>query len=246
MKKTNIEENKLRNHLPFNKRGVTLIELLVALVIGGIVVAGIYRVFIAQSKAYTVQDQVVEVQQNIRSAMEILLRDLRMAGYNGNRTPSKLLNAICPGDFGCNVMNDAVRIEYVINGALNTMVFFRNAVSAELMEDLYVSGIQQAGYPVALLENVDALTFTYGVDGRIGLDETQDGTIDDFSGDGNIDNADFVPAATANSSNLNIIAVQVALTARPTPVNPDIPKMVQPRTLVSAITLRNLCLLKTN
>ena len=80
MKKRKIEENKLRNHLSFNKRGVTLIELLVALVIGGIVVAGIYRVFIAQSKAYTIQDQVVEVQQSIRSAMEILLRDLRMAG----------------------------------------------------------------------------------------------------------------------------------------------------------------------
>ena len=67
-----------------------------------------------------------------------------------------------------------------------------------------------------------------------------------ISGDGNIDNADFVSAATANGANLNIIAVQVTLTARPTPVNPDIPTMVQPRTLVSAITLRNLCLLKIN
>ena len=244
MKKRNIEENKLRNHLSLNKKGVTLIELLVALVIGGIVVAGIYRVFIAQSKAYSIQDQVVEVQQSIRSAMEILLRDLRMAGYNGNSTPSKLLDAIFPGDLNKIVMNDAVRIEYLINGVQNTMVFYRNA--GALMEDLYVGGIQQAGYPTALLENVDALTFTYGVDGRIGLDETQDGTIDDIDGDGNIDSADFVSAATANGANLNIIAVQVALNARPTPVNPDIPKMVQPRTLVSAITLRNLCLLRIN
>jgi Tfp pilus assembly protein PilW len=40
------------------------------------VVGGFYRIFIAQSKAYTVQDQVVEVQQNVRNAMEILVKDL--------------------------------------------------------------------------------------------------------------------------------------------------------------------------
>jgi len=43
----------------FSMKGVTLIELLVALVIGGIIIAGIYRVFIAQTRAYTVQDQVL-------------------------------------------------------------------------------------------------------------------------------------------------------------------------------------------
>src|SRR4030043_2168371 len=67
-----------------NRKGVTLIELLVALVICGIVAGGIYQVFIAQSKAYSVQDQVVEVQQNVRSAMEIMLRDLRMAGFDND------------------------------------------------------------------------------------------------------------------------------------------------------------------
>ena len=72
----------MKNRNRFNVKGMTLIELLVALVICGMVVAGIYRVFVAQSKAYTVQDQVVEVQQSVRSAMEILLRDLRMAGFD--------------------------------------------------------------------------------------------------------------------------------------------------------------------
>src|SRR4030042_3003882 len=176
--------NEVNNMKKLNRtdaKGITLIEMLVALVICGIVIAGTYRLFVAQSKAYSIQDQVVEVQQSIRSAMEILLRDLRMAGYNGNSTPSKLLDAIFPGDLNKIVMNDAVRIEYLIYGVQNTMVFYRNA--GALMEDLYVGGIQQAGYPTALLENVDALTFTYGVDGRIGLDETQDGTIDDIDGD---------------------------------------------------------------
>jgi prepilin-type N-terminal cleavage/methylation domain-containing protein len=67
-----------------NRKGVTLIELLIALVICGMVAAGIYQVFIAQSKAYTVQEQVTEVQQSVRSAMEIMLRDLRMAGFDND------------------------------------------------------------------------------------------------------------------------------------------------------------------
>src|SRR5512136_780107 len=64
------------------KKGLTLIELLVALVISAIVIAAIYRLFVVQTRAYTVQDQAVEVQQTVRSAMEILLRDLRMTGFD--------------------------------------------------------------------------------------------------------------------------------------------------------------------
>ena len=79
-----------------NKKGVTLIELLVALVISGIVVAGIYRVFTAQTRAYTVQEQVVDVQQNIRSVMELMLRDIRMAGYKPNINPVTLVASIFP------------------------------------------------------------------------------------------------------------------------------------------------------
>jgi len=90
----------MKNQNRINRRGITLIELLVALVICGLVIAGIYRVFVAQSKTYTVQDQVVEVQQNIRSAMEILLRDLRMTGFDSDSVTSKIsiANPIIPGD----------------------------------------------------------------------------------------------------------------------------------------------------
>jgi len=41
-----------------NKKGITLIELLVAMIISAAVIAGIYRVFVAQTRAYTVQEQV--------------------------------------------------------------------------------------------------------------------------------------------------------------------------------------------
>ena len=63
------------------KDGLTLIELLVALAVSAILTAGVYQTFISQQKTYTVQDQVVDTQQNVRVALDRMIREIRMAGY---------------------------------------------------------------------------------------------------------------------------------------------------------------------
>ena len=60
---------------------MTLIELLVALTISGILVAGVYRTFVSQQHTYTVQEQVVDMQQNVRLAINRMTREIRMAGF---------------------------------------------------------------------------------------------------------------------------------------------------------------------
>lgn len=198
-----------------NKKGITLIELLVALVIGGIVIAGIYRVFISQTRAYVVQDQVVEVQQNIRSAMEILLRDLRMTGFNGDNTP--LTPYITPGTNNITLFyenNGAVRqTSYLVDGNSRLM---RNQVPPETAPS------EAGGDPI--LTNVNALNFRYGID----TDIPSDGMVNSW-----------VEAGTVGTS--RVIAVRVILTANPTQVNPDF-NVITPRTLESTVTLRNLSL----
>lgn len=72
------------NRMVFRNKGVTLIELLVVLVISGILMAALYRTFIKQQKTYTIQDQVVDMQQNVRFAFDRMARELRMAGYGRN------------------------------------------------------------------------------------------------------------------------------------------------------------------
>lgn len=62
-------------------KGVTLIELMVALVMSAIVIAGLYRSFIGQQKTFSVQEQVVDMQQNARIVMNKVMRDIRMAGF---------------------------------------------------------------------------------------------------------------------------------------------------------------------
>jgi type IV pilus assembly protein PilW len=64
---------------------------LVALALTGIVSAAIYKAFSSQQKVYIVQDEVVEMQQNLRAAMDILVREIRMAGYDPTSSGQFLL-----------------------------------------------------------------------------------------------------------------------------------------------------------
>jgi type II secretory pathway pseudopilin PulG len=70
-----------RREFGLYQKGLTLIELMVALAICFIVIGAVYRAFTSQQRTYTIQDQVAEAQQNARVAMNILMRDLRMAGH---------------------------------------------------------------------------------------------------------------------------------------------------------------------
>jgi type IV pilus assembly protein PilW len=62
-------------------RGFTLIELLISMALSGIVISAIYTLFISQNRSYSIQEQVSEMQQNARVAMDRIVRDVRMAGY---------------------------------------------------------------------------------------------------------------------------------------------------------------------
>lgn len=69
------------NEILKKNKGITLIELLVALAISGLLVAALYRTFIGQQKTYVAQDQVVDMQQNMRVAISRMMGDIRMTGF---------------------------------------------------------------------------------------------------------------------------------------------------------------------
>jgi type IV pilus assembly protein PilW len=64
--------------------GFTVIELLVAIALGLVILAGLFRTFKVQHDSYVVQDQVAAMQQNLRAAMYMITRDLQMAGWYTN------------------------------------------------------------------------------------------------------------------------------------------------------------------
>lgn len=65
------------------QRGVSLIELMVALLIGFLLALGIVQIFGASRTTYQVQEGLSRVQESGRFAVQFLERQLRMVGYMG-------------------------------------------------------------------------------------------------------------------------------------------------------------------
>jgi type IV pilus assembly protein PilW len=64
-------------------RGVSLIELMIALAIGSLLVLGLVEVFSASRTAYQLSEGLARVQENGRFAVDYIQRDFRMAGHLG-------------------------------------------------------------------------------------------------------------------------------------------------------------------
>jgi type IV pilus assembly protein PilW len=146
-----------------DNQGFSLVELLVVMVIAGIVLASIYSAYYSQQKSYHTQDQVAAMQQNLRVGMEMMVAEIRMAGYDPK------------GSAGAGILDMGW------DGALNrytslnfTMDINENGTTGDSNENitycLYTpsDGIQKLGrkstaaatnQPVA--EHIDALDFVY-------------------------------------------------------------------------------------
>lgn len=68
-----------------NQDGFTLIELLIAMAMSGVLMGALFGSLITLRKSYDVQEQVTEMTQTARSALDMMAREVLMAGYNPAR-----------------------------------------------------------------------------------------------------------------------------------------------------------------
>ncbi len=69
--------------LQTTQRGLTLIELMIAVMLGIFITGGMIQLFVNNKQSYRVQENLSRVQENGRFAMGFITRDLRLAGYYG-------------------------------------------------------------------------------------------------------------------------------------------------------------------
>lgn len=74
--------------------GLSLVELLVALLLGIILLTGVGSLLLSTNKTYVLQDELVRMQENARATLEILTRDIRMTAYTGCPSWVNLGNAL--------------------------------------------------------------------------------------------------------------------------------------------------------
>jgi len=142
-----------------NERGITLIELMISLLLSSIIMVASYQVVVNSAKAYSIQDSVAEAQNASRAGMEILVSDLRMAGYDKqNETGGSTVtpSAVSGGPHW-------VKVEWELDNLTIRGVhyYLRNA---QLVRDVYINGVKQ-GETQEVLDDVQDLTFSFSIAG---------------------------------------------------------------------------------
>ena len=63
--------------------GFSVVELMCSILVLGLAAAGVLGIFISQRKVFDAQEQIMEMNQNVRSAVDLMTREIRMAALNG-------------------------------------------------------------------------------------------------------------------------------------------------------------------
>jgi type IV pilus assembly protein PilW len=69
-----------------NQLGFSLVELMAAVLITVVIVTATMTTVVTSNRANVVNSQVADTQQNVRLAVDLLSRDIKLAGYNYNAT----------------------------------------------------------------------------------------------------------------------------------------------------------------
>ena len=129
-------------------RGFTLIELLVAMALGLTVLAGLYTFYVSNLRVYVLQDQLLETQQNLRIALELVVEDIQATGGTGiplaatvtitNSTAgADSLSLLIPDSSICPLSPQVIPIQ-TYNGAAANMFLSSGSACAEMDEKVVV------------------------------------------------------------------------------------------------------------
>lgn len=139
---------------PKKTEGFTLTELMVSMAIGMVMLAAVTTTFMSQTKIYNAQEQISEMEQNARGVLDIITRELKMAGYKPNG-----------GTFSGVIYNTTqlmVQTDLDSSGGIST-----SSTANEQITYAYDSSNKQitravgGGSAEVLADNITAFTFSY-------------------------------------------------------------------------------------
>jgi len=112
-----------------NIKGLSLIEILIAMLMASFVTAAVFKVYINQHKNWVIQDEITNMQQNARAAIDELTRQSRMAGHE--------LPLGMPSIQAFNTNPDTIVINYTTGGCFAPIANSMSLTTSDLECDGY-------------------------------------------------------------------------------------------------------------
>jgi type IV pilus assembly protein PilW len=151
--------DRLSDHPHAGPAGFTLVELMIAMLLGIIVLGAMYGVFTIQNKHLTNQEQIVEMQQNARMAIDHITREIRMAGYDPKKTGYFTFQLAASNDRATSHSSIAFTYDYNGDGIQywndSEQVAFR--VENGVLQRFSTGSVHWQ----PLVENIESLAFAY-------------------------------------------------------------------------------------
>jgi type IV pilus assembly protein PilW len=134
-----------------HQAGFTLTEVMISLALAGIVMGAVYSAFQSQQSTYKTQDQVAEMQQNVRAGLHLMVQEIMEAGYDPNGGTNAGITAASSTGITFTMYDDATN-------ALKTIQYDVYDAYADGDNDI---GRQVDGVKRAVLENLEAIEYFY-------------------------------------------------------------------------------------
>lgn len=136
--------------------GFTLVELLVAMALSLVVLTSVSSAFISQRKTYDAQEQMTELIQGTRGVIEIITREVKLAGFNptGSTTLVGIPYSTTQLEIRADLDGDGTAIASDTN---ELIIYTHDGTNLEIDRD---AG-QAFSYAKLLAENIESFTFDY-------------------------------------------------------------------------------------
>jgi type IV pilus assembly protein PilW len=173
--------------------GFTLIEMLISMAIGLVVLAGIAGTFTVQTRQNSAEEQVGQMQQSVRGALDLMIREIHMAKYDPAGT------AFPAGTYGVTYgaaqlqikadMDSNGTLDSASGGSVENIIYAYDNANLRITRQLGSGGTAQI-----LADSVTAFTFVY------------------YDADGN------AVTSSANSASIRKVTITIAIkTSKPDP-----------------------------
>lgn len=131
---------------------------MVTLAVSGVLMMTTLTIADMSIQSYSAQESVVDAQQNVRAALDLMVRDIRMAGYDPmaiTNGPTEGIGIIAATDTMLQFSAD-LNADQKDNGGIENLTYFFDRGNKRLRQ-------KEGGraYPQTFIENVSALTFRY-------------------------------------------------------------------------------------